>query len=65
MSETVEKRPQTPWNCVWIRVGHPFVGISKRPDDLWLCVRPPGRSRYVTEEECSGCEFWEPDQPES
>ena len=65
MSDTAKKEPQTLWNCVWIRLGHPFVGIQKRPDDLWLCVRPPGHPRYVTEEECSGCKFWEPDQPES
>jgi len=67
MSETRKREPQAPWNCMWIRVGHSSVVIPKRdqPDDLWLCVRPPGRPRYVTEEQCSGCKFWEPDLPES
>lgn len=65
MNETAKKEAQALWNCMWVRVGHPFVGVSKRPDDLWLCVRPPGRPRYVTEEECAGCRFWECDQPES
>jgi hypothetical protein len=67
MSETVTKEGQTPWNCMWVRLRHLAVGIPKpdRPDDLWLCVRPPGRPRYVTREECSECKFWEPDQPEA
>ena len=69
MAETAKakKEVQAPWNCMWVRLGHPFVGFARwdQPDDLWLCVRPPGPARYVTEEECAGCRFWELDQPES
>jgi hypothetical protein len=67
MQPITEKEPQAPWNCMWVRLGHPFVRIPKpdQSDDAWLCVRPPGRPRYVTAEECSGCKFWERDEPES
>ena len=67
MSETAKKEAQAPWNCMWVRLGNPAVAIPQpdQPDDLWLCVRPPCRLRYVTEEQCSECKFWEADQPES
>jgi hypothetical protein len=62
-----EKEIHAAWNCMWVRVGHPFVRIQKpdQPDDAWLCVRPPVCPRYVTDEECSRCKFWESDISES
>jgi len=67
MSEMNNKERQAPWNCMWVRLRHPFMGVPNgdQCDDGWLCVRPPRRPRYVTEGECAGCQFWEPDQPES
>jgi hypothetical protein len=69
MPETAKKDVQFPWNCRWVRLAHQFVGIpnQEQPDGLWWCVRPR-RGRLtadcapldVTEEECAGCEFWEP-----
>ena len=56
---------RAPWNCRWARVGHQLIGIPPREDQpriLWLCERPPRVSFYVTDELCSGCEFWEPDR---
>ncbi len=66
MPETTDKKVQAPWNCMWIRLGNRFIGIPEgdQPDGLWLCVRPPGAPRYVPEEECAVCTFWEP-EPES
>jgi len=64
MAETAKADVHAPWNCAWIRLGHRFAGIPERvqSDGLWLCVRPPRAPRSVTEEECEGCKFWEPDE---
>ena len=46
-------------NCRWSRIDHrPGVRVSN-----WtraVCIRPPKAPRYVTDEQCAGCEFWEP-----
>jgi hypothetical protein len=64
MPETINKDIdiQIPWNCRWVRVGNRFVGITEQGDGMWLCARPPSPSRYVTEEECTHCKFWEADE---
>jgi hypothetical protein len=66
ITETISKDIdiQAPWNCRWVRIGHRFVGIPERDQGngmWWLCVRPPNLPRYVTEDECAHCKFWEPD----
>jgi hypothetical protein len=57
---------KAPWNCRWSRVGHQVIGIPQedQPEGLWLCARLSNLyPRHVTEEECAGCQFWEPDSP--
>jgi hypothetical protein len=65
MAEAVNKdvEIQAPWNCRRVRVGHRFVSIPEESqrEGMWFCLRPPGPPRYVTEEECARCEFWEPE----
>jgi hypothetical protein len=52
---------QTPWDCRWTRLAQPLAGRHARAaqDVLWVCVRGGGR-RYVSDEECETCEFWQP-----
>jgi hypothetical protein len=57
---------QTASNCRWIRLDYGFLGIrtSSEPISPWRCVRPAGKLRNVTDEECSTCQFWEPEDDE-
>jgi hypothetical protein len=55
------------WDCRWIRVDRRLIDVPERDqsDGPWLCVRPPGASRHVRDEECADCPFWEAaDEPE-
>jgi hypothetical protein len=55
--------PQYMRECRWCQ---PQSGTTPPIDqDLldvpWECVRTSGHERPVTDEECAGCEEWEPD----
>ena len=58
---------QTASNCRWIRLDYRFFGItpSNAPVSPWRCVRPSGKPRSVTDEECGKCEFWEPEDDDN
>lgn len=52
---------QTPWDCRWTRLARPVAGHNWRgqQDVIWVCVRA-GSRRYVSDEECETCEYWQP-----
>lgn len=68
MPETAKNDVQSPWNCHWARLAQRVVGIDEQePPGDPVCVRPRRGSLTVecdppsvTQEECAGCEFWEP-----
>lgn len=57
---------QTVWDCHWSRVGRRMRGVGehRRPEALWVCVRPPAPRRSVTEAQCERCQFWEAGDPD-
>ena len=48
--------------CRW---SQPQFRADARPHEVaeapWECVREPGQERPITEADCVGCEYWEPD----
>ena len=70
MPDVAMKDVQNPWTCRWVRLASDVVGDPEleQPGDGWVCVRPRRECLtvncpppQVTEGECAGCEFWEPD----
>lgn len=58
--------PLTPQNmreCRWCQPQFATTAQIDRDmlDVPWECVRMPGHERPVIDEECAGCEHWEPD----
>jgi hypothetical protein len=57
----------TPHNMRACRWCQPQDGpTSSAEEDVaaapWECVRTTGQERPVSDAECAGCEYWEPDQ---
>jgi hypothetical protein len=50
---------QTVWDCKWSRLAAPFVTHDQQPASIWVCVRVPGPAKFVTEDRCAACPFWE------
>ena len=51
---------RTSWNCKWTWTSPNRDSAEASNWTKALCVRPSRGPRYVTDEECARCAFWEP-----
>lgn len=59
MAATAIATYQTIWDCKWSRLVDPFVTPQPKSGSVWVCIRRDGPPRFVGEEQCATCPFWQ------